>query len=96
MIEVYGFYSSLKKDILDDLSFSSGIMKMDSVQLKNLIDYLNSHDGFHLDEMQELMMVKYHPWFKKEQTGLRKLDEMIAVHVEVVKNINFVMVNLKK
>lgn len=59
MIEVYGFYSSLKKDILDDLSFSSGIMKMDSVQLKNLIDYLNSHDGFHLDEMQELIYKLY-------------------------------------
>jgi predicted metal-binding protein related to the C-terminal domain of secA len=59
MIEVHGFYSSLKKDILDDLSFSSGIMKMDSVQLKNLIDYLNSHDGFHLDEMQELIYKLY-------------------------------------
>lgn len=59
MIEVHGFYSALKRDILDDLSSSSGIMKMNSVQLKNLIDYLNSHDGFHLDELQELIYKLY-------------------------------------
>lgn len=27
------------------------------------------------------MTEKYHSWFKKEQTGLRKLDEMTAAHV---------------
>lgn len=70
MIEVHGFYSSLKKDILADLSFSSGIMKMDSVQLKNLIDYLNSHDGFHLDEMQELIYKLY--------------DEFVAVYQRLI------------
>lgn len=36
MIEVHGFYSALKKDILDNLSFSAGIMKLDSVQLKSI------------------------------------------------------------
>lgn len=50
MIEVHGFYSALKKDILDNLSFSAGIMKLDSVQLKSLVDFLNSHDGYHLEE----------------------------------------------
>lgn len=45
MIEVHGFYSALKKDILDNPSFSAGIMKLDSVQLKSLVDFLNSHDG---------------------------------------------------
>lgn len=59
MIEVHCFYSSLKKDILDDLSFSSGIMKLDPDQLKNLIDFLNSHDGFHLEELQELIYKVY-------------------------------------
>ena len=52
MIEVHGFYSALKKDILDNLSFSAGVMKMDSTQLKSLVDFLNSHDGYHLEELQ--------------------------------------------
>ena len=51
MIDVHGFYSALKKDILDNLSFSAGIMKLDSVQLKCLVDFLNSHDGYHLEEL---------------------------------------------
>lgn len=59
MIEVQGFYSSLKREILDDLSFSSGILKLDSVQLKELVDFLNSHDGYHLEELQELIYKIY-------------------------------------
>ena len=59
MIEVHGFYSSLRKDILNDLSFSAGILKMDSTQMKDLIDFLNSHDGFHLEELQELIYKVY-------------------------------------
>ena len=55
MIEVHGFYSALKKDILDNLSFSAGIMKLDSVQLKSLVDFLNSHDGYHFEELQDLI-----------------------------------------
>lgn len=59
MIEVHGFYSSLRKDILSNLSFSAGILKMDSAQMKDLIDFLNSHDGFHLEELQELIYKVY-------------------------------------
>lgn len=59
MIEVHGLYSSLRKDILNDLSFSAGVMKMDSAQMKSLIDFLNSHDGFHLEELQELIYKVY-------------------------------------
>lgn len=59
MIEVYGLYSALRKDILRDLSFSAGILKMNSEQMKNLIDFLNSHDGFHLEELQELVYKVY-------------------------------------
>lgn len=59
MIEVHGLYSSLKKDILDNISFCAGILKLDSVQAKSLIDFLNSHDGFHLDELQELIYKLY-------------------------------------
>ena len=44
MIEVHGLYSALRKDILDDISFSAGILKMDSAQTNSLVDFLNSHD----------------------------------------------------
>lgn len=55
MIEVYGFYSPLKREILDNLSFSSDILKLDSAQLKKLIEFMNSHDGYHIEEMQALI-----------------------------------------
>ena len=64
MIEVHGFYSALKKDILDNLSFSAGIMKLDSVQLKSLVDFLNSHDGYHLEELQDLIYKVYDDFIK--------------------------------
>ena len=59
MIEVHGFYSPLKKEILDNLSFCSAILKLDSTQMKKLINFLNTHDGYHLDEMQALIYKLY-------------------------------------
>ena len=59
MIEVRCFYSPLKREILDDLSFSSDIIKLDSTQMKKMIDFLNTHDGYHLDEMQALIYKLY-------------------------------------
>ncbi len=55
MIEVYGFYSPLKREILDNLSFSNDILKLDSAQLKKLIEFMNSYDGYHIEEMQALI-----------------------------------------
>lgn len=59
MIEVHGFYSPLKKEILNDLSFSNAILKLDSIQMKKMIDFLSTHDGYHLDEMQALIYKLY-------------------------------------
>lgn len=64
MIEVHGFYSALKKEILDDLSFSAGIMKLDPAQLKSLVAFLNTHDGYHLDELQDLIYKAYDDFVK--------------------------------
>ncbi len=64
MIEVHGFYSALKKDILDNPSFSAGIMKLDSVQLKSLVAFLDSHDGYHLEELQDLIYKIYDDFIK--------------------------------
>ena len=59
MIEVHGLYSALRKDILNDLSFSAGILKMDSAQMKNLIELRKSKDGVHLEGLQELVYKVY-------------------------------------
>lgn len=59
MIEVHGFYSPLKREILDNLSFSSDILKLDITQMKALVNFLNCHDGYHLDEMQSLIYKLY-------------------------------------
>ena len=64
VIEVHGFYSALKKEILDDLSFSAGIMKLDPAQLKSLVAFLNTHDGYHLDELQDLIYKAYDDFVK--------------------------------
>lgn len=70
MIEVHGFYSSLKKDILDDLSFFEGVLKLDAVQLKKLLGFLGSHDGFHIEELQESIYKVY--------------DEFISVYQRLI------------
>lgn len=43
---------------------------MDSAQMKSLIDFLNSHDGFHLEELQELIYKVY--------------DEFMAVYQRLI------------
>lgn len=52
MIEIIGFCSSLKSEILSDLNFSNDILHLNPVQMKALNDFLNSHDGFHLQQIQ--------------------------------------------
>lgn len=59
MIEVQGFYSPLKREILDNLSFSGNILRLDTTQMKKLVDFLNSHDGFHLDQLQSVIYKLY-------------------------------------
>lgn len=55
MIEIRGFISPLRKDILDELTISSGILKLDNSQLGRLIEFLNNHDGYHIEELQALI-----------------------------------------
>ena len=45
--------------MLDNLSFSSAILKLDSTQMKKMIDFFNMHEGYHLDEMQALIYKLY-------------------------------------
>lgn len=52
MIEILGFCSTLKPEILDNLSFSRNILCLNPIQMKALNDFLNSHNGFHLQQIQ--------------------------------------------
>lgn len=52
MIEIIGFCSSLKPEILNDLSFFDDILRLNPVQMKALNAFLNSHDGYHLQQIQ--------------------------------------------
>ncbi len=67
MIEVHGFYSALKTEILENISFSAEIMKLDFDQTKCLVEFLNSHDGFHLEELQDLIYKVYDEFIKVYQ-----------------------------
>ncbi len=51
-IEVIGFYTPLKSDLLDVRKFGHEVLKLNPVQMKALNIFLNSHDGYHLEEMQ--------------------------------------------
>ncbi len=55
MVELLGFYTSIRKDILQNMQFSNDILKLNSKQMKDFIGYLNSHDGYHLDELQSVI-----------------------------------------
>jgi len=59
MMEVFGFYLPLKEEILDPFSLSNNILKMDHLQMEKFIDYLNSHEGYHLYELQSLIYKLY-------------------------------------
>lgn len=53
MIEVHGFLSPLKPVILDFPQIGSDILKLDKEKMNCLIEYLNTHDGYSLKQMQE-------------------------------------------
>lgn len=55
MIEVHGFFMSLRNDLIENQAFANDVTKMDGDQLKKLIDFLDSHDGYHLNEMQSVI-----------------------------------------
>lgn len=52
MIEVIYFIGALREDIISDLSLSNSILKLPPAQIYSLIDFLNSHDGYSLKELQ--------------------------------------------
>ncbi|MCB5288490.1 MAG: SEC-C domain-containing protein, partial [Candidatus Cloacimonetes bacterium] len=55
MIEIYGFISHLRRDIIDDPTISHSVLKLDIEQTSALIKYLNGLDGYSLKELQSLI-----------------------------------------
>lgn len=53
MIEVHGFLSPLKPVILELPQIGSDILKLDKEKMNYLIEYLNTHDGYSLNQMKE-------------------------------------------
>jgi len=68
MVEVHGFLSPLRGDLLDDLSFSSDILKLNNIELTKLIDYLNNHDGYGLVDLQALIYKVLDDFIKNYQS----------------------------
>ena len=55
MIDVNGFYSPLRNKLLDNVKLSSDILKLNHQQLDDFLGFLESHEGYHLDELQSLV-----------------------------------------
>lgn len=53
MIEVKGFLSPLKPNIISLPEIGTSILKLDKKQIYDLIDYLNFHDGYSLEQIKE-------------------------------------------
>ena len=53
MIEVHGFLLPLKPEIISLPEIGSSILKLEKEQINSFIEYLNSHDGYGLNQMQE-------------------------------------------
>ena len=68
MVEVHGFLSPLRGDLLEDLSFSSDILKLNNIELTKLIDYLNNHDGYGLVDLQALIYKVLDDFIKNYQS----------------------------
>nr|WP_252251126.1 MULTISPECIES: hypothetical protein [unclassified Clostridium] len=55
MVEVHAFLVPLRSDIMDISKIGCGILKLDKEQMKTLINFLNSHSGYSLRELQEII-----------------------------------------
>lgn len=59
LMEVYCFISPLRKDVIQNAKLSHEIMTLDLNQLQGLISYLNNHDGYSLQELQDTIFSTY-------------------------------------
>lgn len=73
-IEVLCLYMPLKREIMNVQKFGDEVLKLNPIQMKALINFLNSHDGYHLEEIQSQIYSLY--------------DEFISVFPSLIPAIN--------
>lgn len=64
MIEVIYFIGVLREDIISDLTLSTSVVHLVSEQLRALITFLNSHDGYSLKQLQSSVYKIYDEFIK--------------------------------
>lgn len=64
MIEVLYFIGVLRADIISDLSLSTSVVHLAPEQLRMLISFLNSHDGYSLKQLQSSIYKIYDEFIK--------------------------------
>lgn len=64
MIEVLYFIGVLRADIISDLSLSTSVVHLAPEQLRILITFLNSHDGYSLKQLQSSIYKIYDEFIK--------------------------------
>jgi len=57
LVEVSGFLSPLKPEIIQLPEIGSSILQLNSEEMEVLIDFLNEHEGYSLSEMQDMVNV---------------------------------------
>lgn len=64
LLEVEIFFKALNTNLIKHYSYSVDILRIDSQQMKALIDFLNTHDGYHLEELQLKIYQLYDEFIK--------------------------------
>lgn len=55
LIEVMGFITPLRSDVISERTVSDSVLKLDFNQIRELIEYLNVHEGYRLDDLQSII-----------------------------------------
>lgn len=55
LVEIIGFITPLRSDVVSDSVISDSILKLDFKQIKDLISYLNSYEGYKLNDLQSII-----------------------------------------
>lgn len=52
LVEIMGFITPLRDDVISEHEVSDSVLKLDFDQIRELIEYLNAHEGYRLEDLQ--------------------------------------------
>lgn len=52
LVEIKGFITPLRDDVISEHEVSDSVLKLDFDQIRELIEYLNAHEGYRLENLQ--------------------------------------------